>query len=90
MEHSRDDINKLMTFYCSRGESKLFEHKVVFCDGIENYINCIKVFKKDKILFGQIVYNAKNGKVSSYIYDGETKFSNLSVVDLVLEWINLS
>ena len=90
MVHSKEDINKLMSFYCNRREPMVYEHRVVFCDGMDNYINCIKVFNEEKVLFGQIVYNAKNGKVSSYIYDGEIRFSELNVVDLLLEWINLS
>ena len=90
MEHSKKDINELMNFYCNRKEPMLYEHRVVFCDGLENYINCIKVFTERKVLFGQIVYNAKNGKVSSYIYKGEVCYSELTVVDLLLEWINWS
>jgi hypothetical protein len=84
---ARDSIKGLLQFYCSSTGATKWENKVVFCDGLENFISCIQIYNADSKPDNQIIYNSKTGKVSTYTVNGKTFFSDLDVVDLILDWI---
>lgn len=85
---AKESLNGLLHFYCGEIGAPKWDNKVVFCDGIEHFINCIQIYNVDQKPSNQIIYNSKTGKVSTYTINGKTHFGEIDVVDLILDWIS--